>query len=258
LFAVRYSEDIRNRKGNTAFSLRAWLLAVRHDRQYDKRPADHDRDTEFANISQWRVVAGLHQRDHFIDFGELRLILMRKRRMVGARRLAIVAGVLLAGCSSGAASVEPSGSTEAIALPASPTLPGETLEEATNRLTIKCLDELGAQHRVSSEGNLEFGPTADLDVGQVFDHCQAELRKAGLDPSAPLSADEVAADYQDVLKWAECLRSRGLDPGDVISEAEYLNSNGNRDPLPGYVPMLQQLSGDEQTAVEIECPRTSP
>lgn len=258
LFPIHHPQDLCHRKGHTALSLRAWIFIVRHHCQHDKRSADNGGRKKLANLSQWRTVARLHQRNYIIDLGELRLILMRTLEAARVQRCMIVAVLLFVGCSSGAASVEPSGSAVADPSALSPTLPGETLEEATNRLTIKCLDDLGAEHRVSPEGNLEFGPTADLNVSQIFDYCQSELRKAGLDPDAPLTAEELAADYQDVLEWVQCLRGRGLDPGDVISETEYLNSNGNRDPLPGYVPMVQQLSGDEQAAIEIECPRISP
>lgn len=135
------------------------------------------------------------------------------------------------------------------------TLPGETRQDAIQRIFRSCLDTLGVPYDLLEKNRIGFRATPDLSLDEIQVRCEAEAQAAGLIEDRPRTAEEIIKDHQRLAKWAECLRSAGYDPGPLISLEEFLAAGGVVDPLPGLVLMMNVMSMTELDQLEIDCPQ---
>lgn len=136
------------------------------------------------------------------------------------------------------------------------TLPGESRQDAVQRIQRSCLDNLGVPYDVLGPYQLFVHATPDLSPAKIATICEAEVQAAGFVENRARTADEITKDYEHRAKWAECLRRVGYDPGSMISLEEYLASGGVGDPLTGIDAMMSAIrSTAEWDQLQIDCPQ---
>lgn len=136
------------------------------------------------------------------------------------------------------------------------TLPGESLQDAGERVFRSCLDTLGVPYEVHGPYQISYHATPDLSVDEINAICEAEAQEAGLIEDRPRTAEEITSGHQRLAKWSECVRSVGYDPGPLISLEEYLASGGISNPLPGIDVMMGSLRSEAAwKQLEIDCPQ---
>lgn len=134
-------------------------------------------------------------------------------------------------------------------------MPGETINDATFRILVRCYGKYGVTATQDSEGGItaDINPetTPSRSAQDIVDECLAEINNAGLDNSPPRTQAELAAEYQRWVDWAACLNAAGYNVGSIVSYEEYVA--GNTWPAPGYITATQGFTEQQRLEIDSAC-----
>jgi hypothetical protein len=135
------------------------------------------------------------------------------------------------------------------------TLPGESVNDATFRIEVRCFGKYGISLTKDSQGGITFdlnpGTTPTRSAQNILDECLAEVNRAGLNNAPPRTEQQLAAEYQRWVQWAACLNAAGYQVGSIVSYEEYVA--GNTWPAPGYITATKGFTEDQQAAIDSAC-----
>ncbi len=169
----------------------------------------------------------------------------------------LVCTVALFACDSGGQADQ---NRAPVARPASTTpppqtLPGESLNDATFRIEVRCFGKYGISVTRDSQGgitgDLNPGTTPTRSAQNILDECLAEVNRAGLNNAPPQTKEQLAAEYQRWVKWAACLNAAGYQVGSIVSYEEYVA--GNTWPAPGYFAAIKGFTEEQRAAIDKAC-----
>lgn len=159
-------------------------------------------------------------------------------------------------CSSTPRAEPATAASTTVGRPTPQTLPGESLDQAMDRILRSCYAEVGVTvGPTRADGGMDLSAATPEVLQSGVEECQQRLEAAGLQGDFPLTAEEIRANYDRIALYRQCIRDHGYNIGETMSFEEFSASGGTADifaGIPGLMDSLTQAQGQDLMA---ECPQ---
>ena len=136
------------------------------------------------------------------------------------------------------------------------TLPGETEDQAIDRILLACWSEYGVTAVLQRDGSFKTTAPSPEIAQKAADGCQQRLVDAGLQGDFPLTDEQIKSGYDAAVAFRSCMIQQGFEVPVLISFDEWAASRGKSPKLSaGIGSVVGSLSPAQNDELLKACPQ---